>query len=112
MGEIITIEDWDKVEMRAGRVVAASEPEWSNKLIRQEVDFGAELEKRVIFSGMKKWYEAEDFVGRTFVYVTNLAPRKMGEAQSEGMIVAIENDQGVPIRWELGEGVAAGTRVG
>ena len=112
--EPIEIEDFAKVEMRVGLVVEASEPEWSNKLIRQVVNFGEGMGQRVIFSGLRKWYSAaEDFVGRKLVYVTNLAPRKMGEEVSEGMILAVEDSEGVPIRWDLTETeIAPGTRVG
>lgn len=47
----ITFADFDELELRMGTVVAATEPEWSNKLLRFEVDFGPEIGQRVIFSG-------------------------------------------------------------
>lgn len=107
----ISIDDFMKVEMRVGLVTAASEPEWSDKLIKQEVDFG-EFGKKVIFSAMRKWYAAADFVNKKFVYITNLPPRKMGEEFSEGMIVATEAKDG-PVRWDLTEtDVEPGQRVG
>jgi methionine--tRNA ligase beta chain len=112
-GEVVAeigIDDFAKVEMRVGLVTAASEPEWSNKLIKQEVDFG-KLGKRVIFSGLRQWYTAADFVGKKLVYVTNLAPRKMGDELSEGMILAAEDENGVPQRWEI-TGAEPGQRVG
>ena len=112
MSETITIDDFAKVGLHAGRVIEASAPEWSNKLIKQRVDFGPELGERVIFSGLRKWYAPEDFVDKTLVYVTNLAPRKMGEEVSEGMIMVVEDGDGKPLRWELPTTVKPGTRVG
>ncbi|MCL2110550.1 methionine--tRNA ligase [Microgenomates group bacterium] len=111
MEDLITIDELARVDLRAGKVLAASAPEWSKKLIKQEVDFGEEIGKKIIFSGLRKWYEPEDFVGKTLVYVVNLPARKMGEEESQGMILAVEDSKGVPRRWELPESVLAGTRV-
>jgi tryptophanyl-tRNA synthetase len=107
---MVSFEDFARVELRVGKVLEASEPSWSNKLIEQKVDFGA-LGVRTIFSAMRAWYEASDFVGKNLVYVTNIPPRKMGEYMSEGMILAVEDKSGAPRRWEL-ENVAAGAVVG
>ena len=55
MKDQITIDDFGKLEIRIGTVVEASVPEGSKKLIRQVVDFGEEVGKRVIFSGILEW---------------------------------------------------------
>ncbi len=107
---VISIEEFGKIEMRVGKVIKAEAPEWSNKLIEQKVDFGP-LGIKTIFSGLRQWYTPEDFVGKNLVYVTNLMPRKMGEAMSEGMILAVEGETR-PERWEVGESVEPGTLVG
>ena len=109
--DLIDFNDFLKVEMRVGLVVEVTAPEWSNKLIKQRVDFGSELGERMIFSGLRKWYAPEDLQGKKLVYVTNLAPRKMGEEVSEGMILAVEDEEGKPVPWELPE-VTIGSRVG
>lgn len=108
----IDFSDFLKVEMRVGVVVEATEPEWSNKLIKQVVDFGEQLGRRTIFSGIKKWYRGEDLQGKRLVYVTNLAPRKMGDEVSEGMILAASAEDGKPVLWEMPETVAIGSLVG
>jgi methionine--tRNA ligase beta chain len=107
---LVSFEDFVRVELRVGKVIEASEPSWSNKLIEQKIDFGP-LGQRTIFSALRKWYRAEDFTGKSFVYVTNIPTRKMGESQSEGMILAVENEKGAPQRWEVTE-VSAGALVG
>jgi methionine--tRNA ligase beta chain len=89
---MITIDDFAKIEMRVGLVVEAAAVEGSEKLIKEVVDFGDE--KRTIYSGIRKWYQPEDLVGKKFIYVTNLEPRKMLGGESQGMILVVETTGG------------------
>lgn len=100
-----------KLEMRVGKVLAATLPEWSEKLIEQKVDFGEKIGQRTIFSALRAYFTPEDFIGRKFVYATNLLPRKMGPAVSEGMIIAVESKNGIE-RWEVSEAVETGMIIG
>ncbi|MBI4066105.1 hypothetical protein HY411_00150 [Candidatus Gottesmanbacteria bacterium] len=101
----ITISEFSKVEMRVGKVVEATHPEKSKKLIRLVVDFGLkntgdmgntgdqgeEHEVRVIFTGVRGFgYTKEDFLEKQFFFVVNLAPRKMIGEESQGMILAVD----------------------
>ena len=88
MKPIIKFEDFLKVEILVGEVVEATVPEGSKKLIRQVVDFGSEIGKRVVFSGILEWYKPEDLVGKKLPYVVNLEPRKMLGEESQGMLLA------------------------
>ncbi len=89
----ITIDEFARVEERVGKVVGATHPEKSEKLIRLEVDFGAELGKRIIFTGVRPFgYTKDDFIGKQFLFVTNLAPRKMIGEESQGMILAVDGE--------------------
>lgn len=108
---LVSIADFAKLELRVGQVIDANNPEWSEKLIEQRVDFGPQIGQKTIYSALRAWYQPADFVGRKLVYVTNLPARKMGEHLSEGMIVAIEGDDR-PERWEVSEQVAVGSIVG
>lgn len=99
MKPTIQFPDFAKLEIRIGRVVEASIPEGSEKLIRQVVDFGQELGRRVIFSGIQAWYKPDDLLGKQLPYVINLEPRKMMGEESQGMLMAAapelaENDHG------------------
>lgn len=121
----MTIDDFAKIEMRVGKVIEAAFVEGSEKLIRQVVDFGAEGEvkdTRVIFSGIRKWYGPDDMVGKSFVYVTNLEPRKMpsfiineaGEQiqeYSQGMILAVDGPEGKPVMLTTVSEVGNGAKV-
>lgn len=92
----INIEDFSKIELRVGTVLEAEEVSGSDKLIKQIVDFGEE--KRQILSGIKQWYKPSDLVGKQFVYVTNLEPRKMMGLESEGMILCTDTKRPIPIK--------------
>lgn len=92
---LITIDDLDKLDIRAGRIVAVDDVEKSTKLIKMTVDFGSFT--RTILSGMKE--EREDckaeLEGRQALFVVNMAPRKMAGDVSEGMICDIGYEDGI-----------------
>jgi methionyl-tRNA synthetase len=90
MKDVISFPDWEKVDVRTGTIVEASAPEWSNKLIELHVDFGEEIGERTIFTGMRKWYGPDHFAGKQALFIVNLAPRKMGEKESQGMILSLD----------------------
>ena len=78
--------DFDKLDFRVGEILETTAPEWSNKLLQFIVDFGADLGKKTILSGIKKWYTPEEMTGKKFPFLLNLAERKMGEGVSQGMM--------------------------
>jgi len=86
----IELSDFLKVEMRVGQIIEANAPEWSNKLLEFKVDFGTELGQRTICSAIRKWYQPEFFMDKKFIFVTNLAERKMGPSVSQGMMLMVD----------------------
>jgi len=90
----IGIDDFAKLDLRVGKVLACEFVDGSDKLLRFELDAG-ELGKRQIFSGIRGSYdEPETLVGRSVVFIANLAPRKMRFGISEGMILSAGFDGG------------------
>ncbi|HVR81004.1 MAG TPA: methionine--tRNA ligase [Luteimonas sp.] len=90
----IGIDDFAKLDLRIGTVLACEFVEGSDKLLRFELDAG-ELGKRQIFSGIRASYgEPETLVGRNVVFIANLATRKMRFGISEGMILSAGFDGG------------------
>jgi methionyl-tRNA synthetase len=84
----IAIDDFAKLDLRIGKVVACEFVDGSDKLLRFELDAGA-LGKRQIFSGIRAAYgEPEKLLGRNVVFIANLTPRKMRFGLSEGMILS------------------------
>ncbi|MFC0679155.1 methionine--tRNA ligase [Lysobacter korlensis] len=90
----IGIDDFAKLDLRIGKVLVCELVEGSDKLLRFELDAG-ELGKRQIFSGIRASYgEPDKLVGRSVVFIANLAPRKMRFGVSEGMILSAGFDGG------------------
>lgn len=94
MKDSIDYKDFEKLDIRAGKVVAAEAPEWSEKLIRYEIDFGAEIGKRTLFSGIRKWYTPESLMGKTLPVIINMEPKKMGDELSQGMVIMGDTEEG------------------
>lgn len=85
-----TFDDFLKIDLRAGMILAADRVPKSDKLIRMEVDFGTF--KRQILAGVGKTWRPEDLVGLSPLFVVNLAPRKMMGLESHGMLLAAGSD--------------------
>ena len=88
----VQFDDFAKLEFRVGEVIACEEVAKSKKLLKETIKIGNET--RTILSGIKKWYSAEDMVGKKVMVVCNLEPRKIAGELSEGMIVAAESPDG------------------
>ena len=88
----ITIDDFDKVQLRIGEIIKCEEVPKSKKLLCSQVKIGSEV--RQIVSGIKAHYSAEEMVGKKVVVVANLKPAKLAGVLSEGMLLCAENDKG------------------
>jgi methionyl-tRNA synthetase len=88
----IGFEDFLKVQLRVGEIIACEAVPKSSKLLKETVKFGDEV--RTIVSGIAKHYKPEEMVGKKVVFVTNLAPRKICGIMSEGMIMGAEDENG------------------
>ncbi len=94
--ELIEFEDFAKVDLRVGLVRDAAKVEKSKKLLRLVVDAG-EAEPRQILAGISEHYAPEDLVGKRVVIVANLKPRKLMGLESQGMVLAASDDDGLSI---------------
>ncbi|MFV5463039.1 methionine--tRNA ligase subunit beta, partial [Acinetobacter sp. 207] len=92
--EIITIDDFVKIDLRVAEVLEAATVEGSDKLLQLTLNVG-EAEPRNVFSGIREFYAPEDLKGKLVVMVANLAPRKMRFGISNGMVLAAGNGEGV-----------------
>lgn len=110
-GPTISIDEFARVEVRVGKVLEAANKEGSDKLIRLVVDLG-EKTPRVIFTGVRPFgYTPEDFTGKQFYFVANLAPKKMMGEESQGMILAVESDDGGKPMFISAEGMPIGVKI-
>jgi methionyl-tRNA synthetase len=88
----IVFDDFAKIDLRVGTIVAASKVEKADKLLQLSVDLG--FETRTIVSGIAQHFEPEAIVGKQVTVVVNLAPRKMRGIESNGMILMAEDANG------------------
>jgi methionyl-tRNA synthetase len=88
----IVFDDFAKVDLKVGKIVAAEKVEKADKLLKLSVDLG--FETRTIVSGIAMHFTPEEIVGKQVTVVTNLAPRKMRGIESNGMILMAEDSAG------------------
>ena len=111
----IQYDDFAKLDIRMGKVVAAEMVPETDKLIKCSVDFGlkpsvktdgsadhpkdglGERDMRTIVSGIAEWKKPEELVGKLLPYVVNLAPRVLRGVESQGMLLAASDDEGVAL---------------
>ena len=105
----INFDDFKKVEIKIGKVMAAERVEGSEKLIRLEVDLGEESLRQIV-AGIGKAYSPEDLVGKETPVVVNLEPRKLMGLESQGMILAADNN-GEPVILHPGKDVPPGAAI-
>ena len=91
----ITIDDFFKVELKVGRVVAAEAVPKSRKLIRLQLDTGDG--ERQVLAGILAAYEPESLIGKTVIFVANLKPTKLAGLESNGMVLAASTEGGAPV---------------
>ena len=92
---LVSIDDFAKLDLRVGRVIAAEPVPKSRKLLRVQLETGAG--ERQVVAGIARAYEAESLVGRTVVFIANLQPAKLAGVESNGMILAASPVEGDPV---------------
>nr|VFJ66147.1 MAG: methionyl-tRNA synthetase [Candidatus Kentron sp. DK] len=110
ISEMISIDDFARIDLRIARIESAEPVPEADKLLRLTLDIGGNS-PGTVFAGIKGAYAPEDLVGRLTVVVANLAPRKMRFGVSEGMVLAA--GPGGKDLWLLGvdEGAEPGMRI-
>jgi methionyl-tRNA synthetase len=88
----MNIEEFQKIDLRIGKIIVAEKVENSDKLLRLEVDFGNEW--RQIVSGIANYYKPEELIGKKAAFVFNLEPKMIKGIESQGMILASEDENG------------------
>ncbi|HRI79552.1 MAG TPA: methionine--tRNA ligase subunit beta, partial [Cyclobacteriaceae bacterium] len=105
----VTIDDFSKLDIRIGTVVAAEKMEKSDKLLKLTINSG--IDTRTILSGIAKHYSAEEMVGKQVTFIANLAPRKMMGLESQGMILSAEDADGKLKLLQPDRGVQPGSTI-
>ena len=109
MSNEIEYEDFSKINLRVGEIISADNIDGADKLLKLTVNLG-ELGDKEIFSGIKKFYKADDLVGLKTLVVENLKPKKMKFGTSSGMVLAADSDGDI-IVIEASSKIKNGSRV-
>lgn len=89
----IAFGDFEKLDIRVGRIKHCERVKKANKLLKFTIDDGSGTD-RIIVSGIAKFYEPEELIGKDVCFIANLAPRKLMGIESQGMILSAENFDG------------------
>ena len=87
---MISFEEFQNIDLRIAKVISASKIEESEKLLKVELELGEE--KRIIVAGIAKYYSPEELINKNVVIVANLEPRIMLGTESQGMILAVKDE--------------------
>ncbi len=107
MKETVSFSDFQKFDLRVGKVLGVEKVQGSNNLLKMKVDLGKEYGVRQILAGLAKLYSPGDLKGKKFIFVANLAPKEMMGEASEGMILCADFDgviSIIPVKRTIKEG--------
>ncbi len=105
--DTITYEEFKKMEMRVVLVTKAERIPGRSKILKMELDIGGEA--RTIIAGGAQFYQPEDFIGKKFIGLVNLAARTVAGIESQGMILATETEK--PHWLQVDEEAPVGSRI-
>lgn len=92
--EKITIDDFKKVELKLGQILSVEKVPDTDKLLKLSVDLGEDSPRQIV-SGIAPYFaDIQELVGKKCMFVANLAPRTIRGLESNGMILALSNEEG------------------
>lgn len=106
---IISFSDFQKLDLRIGKIAKAERKEGSKNLLRLKVYFGSEVGERSILTGIAQWYTPDDILDKKFIFITNLESRKIMDEESQGMILCAVKDDGSAIVLPIDDKIQEGT---
>lgn len=105
----IPFEEFQKLDLRIGKVIEAEHIQGSKNLIKMIVDFGTE--KRQAVAGIAQWYKPEQLIGRKYMFILNLKRKKLMGVESQCMIFAAEDSKGNVVLMQPEKDVEIGSKV-
>jgi methionine--tRNA ligase beta chain len=106
----ITFDEFQKIDLRIGKIIEASAVPESKKLIKILVDFGSE--KRQAVAGLLKYYKPEELVGKKCVFLLNLQRRILAGLESQCMVLAAEDEAGNVTVLQPEKEIVEGSKIG
>lgn len=90
----VDFSEWEKLDLKVGKIIKVEDVEGADKLYKLEVDVG-EDKSRVLVAGLKKHYKPKELVGKSCIVFCNLEKKKLKGIESQGMILAAVNEDKV-----------------
>ena len=109
MSTEIPFDEFQKLDLRIGKIIEAAQIPGSRNLIKMMVDFGSE--KKQAIAGLLKWYKPEDLLGKKCAFILNLQKRIMMGVESQCMILAAEDEMGNVVVLQPEKDIAEGSRI-
>lgn len=106
--ELITIDDFAKVEFKVGKIIDCQPHPKADRLLVSKIDIGDEV--RTIVSGIRKFYNEKDLIGKKVIVVTNLKPVNLRGVESNGMILAASDEENLSVLTVLND-IKEGSKV-
>lgn len=110
LAEEISFDEFQKLDLRIGKIIEATQIANSKKLIKIIVDFGSE--KRQAVAGLLKYYQPEEMVGKKCVFLLNLQRRMLAGVESQCMILAAEDTEGKVTVLQPEKDISEGSKIG
>ena len=108
---IVTYDEFSKIDLRVAQILSAERVPKSEKLIKMQLTLGETFGERQIVAGIGKCYTPEELVGRKIIVVANLKPVKLMGQESKGMLLAASEDNGHPALLSVDPLMPAGAKV-
>ena len=99
--DYIEFDEWEKLDIRVGKVIECEPVPKSKKLLRFTLEVGSE--KRQILSGISQFHNPDELIGKNVLFIANLKPRKMMGLESCGMILSAEYDGNLTVLTTLND---------
>jgi len=101
--ENVSFNDWMKLDLRTAEILKAEDIAGADKLYKLKIDLGTET--RTLVAGLKPYYTKEQLEGKKCIVFANLEPRKIRGIESQGMILAVVNDDNSKVQLLQADGV-------
>jgi len=105
----IPFTEFQKLDLRIGKIIEAKQIPGSRNLMKMTVDFGTE--KRQAVAGLSQWYKPENLVGKKGAFILNLERRKLMGVESQCMIFAAEDDKGNVVILQPEKDIVEGSKI-
>jgi len=105
----ISFEEFQKLDLRIGKIISAERVEGSKNLVKIQIDFGSE--KRQAVAGVAQYYKPEELVGNKYMFILNLEPKKLMGIESQCMIFAADDGKGKIVLLKPEKDIEVGSKV-